>query len=361
MKLPIPRLLAPLLMWQMSLASSAIAADAVEEIEELLSERWYEVEIVVFERLDVLDVNSAEQLTQIRPRQWPHNLLAVRDSPGDATTDTDTPFNASEASVYCLGYPLLAEEDPPHPSFLPRQEPPAPDPQEMSRRAAERAADEAQTLLTDTPIETTTEDLTGELTTPLQIPLETTQLTLTPYLQFLADVASFENSLYETSYVWLPDLAMQAYVKAINRQSHLRPLLHRRWRAPVPARSEPLPIHLASDIDASAPATRAGFAKIEGFLSVTVGRYLHFAPTLWYHADNLGFAPIAVPAAHTLPGPEHGRYMQLRESRRLRSGDLHYLDHPKFGIVVRIDPVAIPEHLVSAWEALDDSAKQPLQ
>jgi len=43
----------------------------------------------------------------------------------------------------------------------------------------------------------------------------------------------------------------------------------------------------------------------------------------------------------------------LSQSRRLRSNEIHYLDHPKFGIVVRIDPVAIPQELILLLEALE--------
>jgi hypothetical protein len=35
--------------------------------------------------------------------------------------------------------------------------------------------------------------------------------------------------------------------------------------------------------------------------------------------------------------------MELREQRRMRSGELHYLDHPKFGVLARIDPVQAPD------------------
>ncbi|MEM8985060.1 MAG: CsiV family protein, partial [Pseudomonadota bacterium] len=33
---------------------------------------------------------------------------------------------------------------------------------------------------------------------------------------------------------------------------------------------------------------------------------------------------------------------KMRESRLLRSRRLHFLDHPKFGLLVRIDPVDTP-------------------
>jgi hypothetical protein len=37
----------------------------------------------------------------------------------------------------------------------------------------------------------------------------------------------------------------------------------------------------------------------------------------------------------------------------MRSGELHYLDHPKLGILVRIDPVTIPQPLIELAQALE--------
>jgi len=339
----------------LALPQPGVRADAAEAIENLLEARWYEIEIIVFERLDVLDVNTSEQLTQTRARQWPANLLEAASGSDAAANEISTrPLVRSEDNPRCLGFPLLPEPEPPASRFLMRQEPPLPTPEEMLRRASQplvTAADDENESVSDQLTADATaapDDSATADTAP-----RTAQLPLTPYLQFLADGARFEQSLYATAYTWLDELAMVDYVKAINRQSHLRPLLHRRWRAPIPPREAPLPLYFASEVDASAPLTRAGLAKLEGHVSVTVGRYLHFAPTLWYHADNLGMAPIALPAGAITPVPDESRYMVLEESRRMRSGDLHYIDHPKLGVVVRIDPVAIPPELQAAWEALE--------
>ena len=54
-----------------------------------------------------------------------------------------------------------------------------------------------------------------------------------------------------------------------------------------------------------------------------------------------------------LPAVRAG-YMVLDESRRMRSEEVHYLDHPKLGIIVRVDPVAIPEALRLRLKALQE-------
>ena len=55
--------------------------------------------------------------------------------------------------------------------------------------------------------------------------------------------------------------------------------------------------------------------------------------------------------------PAQPPYMVMEESRRVRSGELHYLDHPKLGVLVRISPVVVPDALASAYLALEEDSE----
>ena len=94
------------------LAASVHSAD----LEDQLQARWFEIEILVFERLDVLDANVDEKLTLRRPRSWPNNLLEVMDPSAEAQ-DSSSGITLTLADLlatndYCLGYPQLREQDP---------------------------------------------------------------------------------------------------------------------------------------------------------------------------------------------------------------------------------------------------------
>ncbi len=117
------------------------------------------------------------------------------------------------------------------------------------------------------------------------------------------------------------------------------------------------------------PGLEDHLAVGEGTMAVTLGRYLHFQTTLWYREPALGQMPVDIPlgddfldgytsfgisSTTTLPEPDSG-FMLLSESRRLRSDEIHYLDHPKIGIVVRIDSVTIPRELARRFEALEEA------
>ena len=144
---------------------------------------------------------------------------------------------------------------------------------------------------------------------------------------------------------WRDDFAFETEVKYINRRSHLRPLRHLRWRQAVPARDLPQPI-LIEFSEPGAPAPR-----VQGHLDVTVGRYLHVNSRLWYAVPGLSLTPIASHEADALLSPESaGRgYFEMHESRRMRSEELHYIDHPKLGLLVQVTPVPIPQALILHW------------
>ncbi len=80
--------------------------------------------------------------------------------------------------------------------------------------------------------------------------------------------------------------------------------------------------------------------RIEGILGVTRGRYLHLDTRLWYTG-------MQIRRRRRIRWREDPLYMELREERRMRSGELHYLDHPKFGVLARVDPIAPPETLLA--------------
>lgn len=141
---------------------------------------------------------------------------------------------------------------------------------------------------------------------------------------------------------------LQAISEAMRRSSHYRPLLHWRWRQPGWERGRAKAIHVQIPAGSSLPLTdvAAGTSKfllqqlrsnldsglsgtnnqplLDGTLTLTRSRYLHMAVDLIY------------------TDPKTGIPLQLKESRRMRSGELHYLDHPRFGVLMQAMPHVHP-------------------
>ncbi len=324
---------------------SAVSGHAAEVVTDLFEHRWFDVEFIVFERLPVLDVNTPERLTFDQPRVWPANLELM----GHFLDAAALPARWAGVQHICFGSDGRDQID----AMQLGLEPVRREPRRPARREAtlsEPAELGSETILEETlGSETTSEEALGSETDSLEVDLA-------------AAIAAYEARLFDASYRWRDDLTLIQAVKNINRRRHLRPILHRKWRQPVPPRNAPAPIYIQADITPTAPATRHGLAKIEGYIGLTVGRYLHFAPTLWYNADTVGLEPVPLPlTARTEPPAAASGYLQLQESRRMRSGEIHYIDHPKLGVIVRIDPVPIPEEITVAWKALYETDERDLE
>jgi len=91
-------------------------------------------------------------------------------------------------------------------------------------------------------------------------------------------------------------------------------LTHMLWRQPAVSKSKATPIHVAGK-------TKTG--SVIGTAKVSVKRYLHIDLDLLLETTN---------------GPAPGRF-RMQAHRRMRSGVLHYIDHPIMGALVRITPV----------------------
>lgn len=81
--------------------------------------------------------------------------------------------------------------------------------------------------------------------------------------------------------------------------------------------------------------------ELEGTVRIVLGRYLHV------YTDLLFRKPLTTmeynEAADMLVPVERLRAIPVREWRRMRSRELHYMDHPLLGMLVKITPVATPE------------------
>lgn len=118
---------------------------------------------------------------------------------------------------------------------------------------------------------------------------------------------------------------------ALKQAGGLTPVIHTAWQQPVYNRNAARPHYLKSDREI-APGT----PLVEGMVKVSVSRYLHV---------NLDLLMRGAPAgAARLPGGF--QTFRFNEHRRMRSRELHYIDHPLMGMLIMITPVssAAPRH-----------------
>jgi Peptidoglycan-binding protein, CsiV len=99
---------------------------------------------------------------------------------------------------------------------------------------------------------------------------------------------------------------------ALKRNRNYQPLAHFGWTQPGFPRGEPKYL----SIDGLVPAD----SGLSGQIALARGRYLHLTLEL------------------ALESPEDGGRLVLRQTRRMRSNERHYVDHPKFGVIAIITP-----------------------
>lgn len=149
--------------------------------------------------------------------------------------------------------------------------------------------------------------------------------------------------------------AMQLLAEAerIERDESLSLLAHLAWLQPgLPAdQAKAVWIAIPDPARAAEGQENLGPPILEGTLSLSLSRYLHLAVDLLYREakPNEGLplsgaaSPLDLFQLSEQPYGIHseaGRWQLYRkeESRRMRSNELHYLDHPMFGMLVLLTP-----------------------
>lgn len=199
---------------------------------------------------------------------------------------------------------------------------------------------------------------------------------------FLVDQKTYQNmggnpdNLYvalDTNTLKLKDSQQKLF-----QSKHYEPLIHIAWRQPVVARNASRPVYLRSA--ASLPGTlgknpvqnNEPIPKVEGSIRASLSRFLHVEFDLVFADPNPSYDPNAVPTLNTgetttmgnvstpagfqpLPPPTavnlkaSPKGMDMRTLpmikyrlvtlRRMKSKELHYIDHPRFGALIVINPL----------------------
>jgi hypothetical protein len=199
---------------------------------------------------------------------------------------------------------------------------------------------------------------------------------------------------------------LNADAARIERAPDMELLMHFAWRQPGLPEDKAIAIRLSDQMltaedrtDASAPAAAATskasrpsaadvdpaaeetIPRLEGTLRLILSRYLHVEADLLYReplepsaAESRTGADMGLPASATAgnppaavvqeqdlfllaeqamqlqPQPQY-RVYRMQQSRRMRSNELHYLDHPVFGMAVKVTPYELPEQQPAAETA----------
>jgi len=156
------------------------------------------------------------------------------------------------------------------------------------------------------------------------------------------------------------DRILRDMLARMEQQGDYRVLFHQAWRQPVRERAHAFPLYLTGgeqrpvapaettapealdfglppletesselapgkDVAGDAPTAPEAEMQpeLQGMIRLHRSRYLHVEPDLWFMSESADGQPY---------------WVRINQNRRMRSEELHYLDHPLFGLLVRLMP-----------------------
>jgi hypothetical protein len=111
------------------------------------------------------------------------------------------------------------------------------------------------------------------------------------------------------------------------------PLLHAGWVQPGLPEADSAPFELNT----------LGVLNLGGTVRVHLSRFLHITLDVTYRAAESASTAPRFGAGDGLDEIVFAPEYRLTATRNARSGELHYFDHPAFGVLVRVTPVPPPD------------------
>ena len=328
------RMLATLICCGLSFSTAASKPRELANLEDALPVNRFAIEVIIFLREPAIDA-SLEPLLQEPPLTWPQDLMALPTRLGPRQAKISDQFWAKNLNGrYCF-----AESGVAMPDFMRVI---------LSNGFETELLNEftragSQVMLTPPLSAAEANPLSVDYVDTYETALEsepTPIITISPLSraeeEFINARQRFNEEISANSWQWLLDehLALQQQGLSIDLAPELEVVFHGRWQQPVPARDAPQ--HILLPIQNLNLTTQ--FVRLNGHIGITLGRYLHASAKLWLQPD---------------PSTDH--YTLLDESRRMRSNELHYLDHPLMGLLINIEPIEADAALTDSWQDLQEA------
>ena len=137
-------------------------------------------------------------------------------------------------------------------------------------------------------------------------------------------------------------IGLQRYANKLKSSKRYKVLVHKAWRQEGLA--DDAAINIPIDSRPASASQHRDANNIHGSIKVVLGRYLHIYTDMIYQQPRKDAAP-------AWDGQVSRQYREypINFHRRMRSKELHYLDHPLVGILVMAKPVKKQE---TSWKRI---------
>lgn len=141
-----------------------------------------------------------------------------------------------------------------------------------------------------------------------------------------------------TSYQALPEnnRRLDGIYSALKFSKQYRPVLHMAWQQPGVGASRARNVQIRKEEgEIIEDGIEVPLIKVDGVVKIRSTRLLHVDVDLaWFFQ--------AVPESFLLFGPQPNedintyRYVRIKESRKIKLNEVHYFDHPLFGVLIQV-------------------------
>lgn len=138
------------------------------------------------------------------------------------------------------------------------------------------------------------------------------------------------------------DQEFNGVVASLQRSSAYNVLLVKSWQQPGLERNNAVPVVLQGG------RNYGRHHQLEGTVKLVLSRYLHLETDLWLGNYRQIIDTSAPPEPRenddivwaAVEPWEPTRLVRMQDNRRMRSKELHYLDHPLIGVIVKVIPLS---------------------
>ena len=326
---------------------------------------WYEVELIFFEHQSAERIDEEFWPEDVQLGEYSDVIELVREDEETEEGEIDPSLEDSEATGTVE---ITGPDDTDTIDSDPNADP------ELSDAESEAPALEGEL----------TEEETTDATPALEalVPFDETRFRLSEQLQALIDSKNYQPLIH---LAWQQPVEQRGQSRAIHIASELRiekPLSlneediteseeNTDTTIIIPAPETPLLTAepLTDELNEEEEPIDNTIPVLEGFVDISVGRYLHLNVDLLFHREITETLPPpevledetetefntfqATPLIEELPTTiTRVKAFHIQNRRRMRSTEIHYLDHPLIGVIALFTPVEIVEE----DEVIDESA-----
>jgi len=116
-----------------------------------------------------------------------------------------------------------------------------------------------------------------------------------------------------------------------------RPILHLAWQQPQLTQSRSKYVHIRKDNGTGQQAdVNDALVKLDGVIRIRSSQFLHADVDLFYFINELSASFINANAGSQDSSQIQATFVELNETRRMKLNELHYFDHPVFGMFLRV-------------------------